>query len=391
MKLAVGRNVFFLAGAQALGSSGPPVIISLGGLVGLMLAPDKSLATLPVSLYTIGLALSTIPLAFFMRRQGRRAAYTIAGLMGIFAGLIAAYGVVNNSFLLFCLGTALTGANGAAVQSYRFAATDSARPEMRGRAVSMVMIGGLLGAVIGPQMAIWTRDMLPGIPFAGSFLGQAGLTLLALPMLLMLRTPPVGETSAIPGRPLLEIVRTPRFIMAAGTGIVSYALMSFVMTAAPLAMVGCGLSVGEAALGIQWHVLAMFAPSFFTGTLIDRFGAERVAASGLALIALGAVVAISGLGLYNFWGTLVLLGVGWNLGFLGATTMVASCHRPEERAKVQGLNDFLVFGAVALASLFSGGLVQSAGWNFIGWMTFPIVGAALLLIFLSSRADPRTA
>jgi predicted MFS family arabinose efflux permease len=386
-----GRNIYVLTCAQALGSAGPPVIISLGGMVGQLLAPAKTLATLPVSLYTIGVALSTIPMAMLMRRRGRRPDYFVGNFFGILGGLTAGAGIVAQNFLLFCLGTAMTGINGACVQSYRFAATDGAAPNMRARAIAMVMVGGLVAAVIGPQMVIWTRDAIPGIPFAGSFFGQAGLTLLALPILLMIRTPPVQSGAANQGRPLLEIAQNPRFITAVGTGVVSYGLMSFVMTSAPIAMVECGHTVGEAALGIQWHVLAMFGPSFFTGKLIERFGAERVTATGLFLIAVGAVVALSGLAVINFWATLVLLGIGWNFGFVGATTLVATCHRPEERNKVQGLNDFLVFGAVAIASLLSGGLVQSSGWTAIAWAILPIVAAAILLITLSSWHAQRQA
>lgn len=381
------RNVGLLTAAQALGASGPPIIISLGGLVGGMLADNKVLSTLPVSLYTIGVAAATVPLALATRGLGRRGVYLLGLVASAAAGLLAAYAIIHGSFALFCLSTLLAGINGACVQSYRFAAADSVGAGLRARTISTVMLGGLAAAVIGPQIVIWTRDLVPGISFAGSFLGLSVLPLLSLPLILMLRPPPLPADglAAQPGRPLREIVRDPRFLMSAGAGAISYAAMSLVMTAAPIAMVGCGHTIGEAALGIQWHVLSMFAPSFVTGRLIERFGDGRITALGLMLIAAAALVALSGLGLAHFWISLILLGVGWNFGFIGATTMLTKCHRVEERAKVQGFNDFLVFGSVALASLSSGGIVQAAGWSVLNWTVLPIIGVALLMLALVHR------
>lgn len=376
-------NIRLLAMAQALGGSSPPIVISLGGIVGMQLVENKALATLPVSLLNLGLALAIIPAAWLMRQQGRRNAYVIGCLFGVMAGLVAAGGIMAQSFLLFCLGTMLAGCYGAFVQNYRFAAADSAPDAGKARAISSVMVGGLFAAVIGPQTVIWTREMTPHAPFAASFIALSVLALLAIPVVGLLNSPP-PKAQVSGGRPLSEILRQPRLITAIIAGLVSYGLMSFVMTAAPMAMVACGHSVGEAALGIQWHVLAMFAPSFVTGRLIDRFGKESVTACGLALMAASAAIGLSGLSVAHFWIALVLLGVGWNLGFVGATALVTDCYRPEERAKVQAANDFLVFGSVAIASFSSGKLLSIGGWDLVNWIVFPACALALLLVGLQA-------
>ena len=385
-----GRNTALLVAAQSLGGASAPIVISLGGIVGQMLAADPTLSTLPVSLYNLGLALSTIPAALLMRRSGRRIAYVIGAALGCAAGLVAAMGILAQDFMLFCIGTAMAGFYGACVQSYRFAATDATPPAWRAQAISRVMIGGLIAAVIGPQLVIWTRDSMPAAPFAGSFFGQAALALLAIPLLAQLRMPaPAAPTAAAIGntRSLWEIARTPKFVTAVAAGVVSFGLMSFIMTASPMAMIGCGHTVGEAALGIQWHVLAMFVPSFFTGRLITRFGQYRITALGLGLIAASGLMALSGLALTQFWGSLVLLGVGWNFGFIGATAMLTDCYRPPERAKVQALNDFLVFGTVAAASFSSGRLLNTSGWDTINTLIFPLVTAVLMLLMWQARRE----
>ncbi|AJY44770.1 MFS transporter [Martelella endophytica] len=382
-------NIRILTIAQALGGAGPPIVISLGGIVGKTLASDPAFATIPVSLYNVGVAVGTLPAAYIMRRFGRRHGYVFGALIGIFGGLLAATAITIETFALFALATVLIGLFGAYIQSFRFAATDSVAAEHRATAISRVMVGGLAAAIIGPQVVIWTSDAIPGVPYAASFIGLSILAFLTL--LLATRLKPVAAAAPTPasgGRPLSKIVRAPRFILAAATGVVSYALMAFIMTATPLAMVACGHSVGQATLGIQWHVLAMFGPSFFTGRLIARFGKERIAATGLALIAGCAVIALSGLAVANFWLALVLLGVGWNFGFIGATAMIADCHTPEERGKVQGLNDFLIFGSTATASFLAGALVHiDNGWSLMNWLVFP----ATLAVFLPLLAVGRRA
>lgn len=374
------RNALVLASAQALGGASPAIVISLGGIVGSQLVSNQAFATVPVSLMQLGLACGVIPAAFLMRRLGRRSGYVIGALVGAVGASVAATGVAGRLFWLFCLGTFLCGLYSSYVQSYRFAAADTASESFKPRAISWVMIGGLAAAVIGPQSVYWTRDLTPATPFAASFLAQGALALLAIGVVLALRAPPVAEAKAGGGRPLSEIMRQPKFIASVIAALVAYGLMSFVMTAAPLAMVGCGHSVGDAALGIQWHVLSMFAPSFFTGRLIARFGKEKVTAAGLLLTALAAVVGLSGLSVAHFWITLVLLGIGWNFGFIGATALVTDCYRPQERVKVQAANDFLVFGSVAIASFSSGGLLSAGGWDSVNWLVFPPVAIALALV-----------
>ena len=379
-----------LVAAQSLGGASPPIIISLGGLVGQQLSSNPTASTLPVSIYQLGLALSTLPAAWIMNRMGRRAAYVLGAILGVISGVVAAQGIAHGNFITFCIGTALAGFYAACVQSYRFAATDMVPSDEQAKAISRVMIGGLIAAIIGPQVVIWTRDALPATPFAGSFYSQAVLALLALPLLMGLRLPPPQAKSASAGdaRPLGEIARTQQFIVACAAGVVSYGLMAFLMTAAPMAMVGCGHSVGEAAMGIQWHVLAMFVPSFFTGKLIARFGKRPITALGLLMIGAAGALALKGLDIFHFWGSLILLGVGWNFGFIGATALLTECYRPSERAKVQALNDFLVFGTVAVASFGSGQLLHSAGWNGINIGMLPLVAIVLILLGLQARNSP---
>lgn len=382
------RNAVVLACAQALGGSSPPIVISLGGIVGSQLVTDQTFATVPVSLMQLGIAVGVIPAAMLMRRLGRRNGYLIGALIGAAAASIAAAGTSTRLFWLFCLGTFACGLYGAFVQSYRFAAADAATEAFRPRAISWVMIGGIAAGVIGPQTVYWTRDLTPDAPFAASFLAQGCLALLAMLVILMLRAPPVAKAAMTGGRPLPEIMRQPKFIASVTAGLVTYGLMSFLMTAAPLAMIGCGHSVGDAALGIQWHVLAMFGPSFFTGRLIARFGKAQVTMAGLVLTAVAAIIGLHGLTVAHFWTALVLLGIGWNFGFIGATALVTDCYRPEERVKVQAANDFLVFGSVAIASFSSGGLLHAGGWESVNWLVFPPVAVALVLVAWQALSKP---
>ena len=381
------RNLSLLVAAQALGGASPPIIISLGGLVGQQLSSNPTATTLPVSIYQLGLALSTLPAAWLMQRLGRRWAYVLGAVLGVVSGIIAAQGIAQSDFVTFCIGTALAGFYAACVQSYRFAAADAVgAPHLQAKAISRIMVGGLIAAIIGPQVVIWTRDALPATPLAGSFYSQAALAALALPILLLLRLPaPQKQAIAGTARPLKAIAATPQFIEAAAAGVVSYGLMAFLMTAAPMAMVGCGHSVGEAALGIQWHVLAMFGPSFFTGRLIGRFGQRKITALGLVMIAASGLLALMGEGLSEFWGSLILLGVGWNFGFIGATAMLTACYTPAERTKVQALNDFLVFGTVAIASFGSGQLLHSVGWSGINIGMQPLVVIVLAIMAWQAR------
>ncbi|MDO6681063.1 MFS transporter [Oceanobacter sp. 5_MG-2023] len=375
------RNLGKLFSAQALGGSSAPIIISIGGLVGQRLTPDPALATLPVSLYGIGVALAMIPVAMLMKNAGRKATYLIGTLVCVVAAALAASAIANTSFWLFCAALGLTGFYGACVQNYRFAAADLVPDSHKANAISLIMLGGLAAAIIGPQTVYWTQNLWESAPFAASFIAQGVLALFAIPILLSLRLPPprrrhISEHT----RSLWQIAKTPGFIVAALAGTVSYSLMSFIMTAAPIAMVHEGHSSGTATLGIQWHILAMFAPSFFTGRLISRFGARWITALGLMLLFTSAATAMSGMEVMHFWGSLILLGLGWNFGFIGATNLLTKTYRPEEKSKVQALNDLLVFGTVALASLGAGRQFNLYGWYELNLITFPVIAITLLLL-----------
>jgi MFS family permease len=380
------RNAMVLAVAQALAGGNNTVIVSTASIVGAVLAPDKALATLPITAMVIGMWFGTLPVGALARRFGRRFALQTGSVFGVLSGLISYSAVMNGQFWLLLVGTFCGGLYAAAHQSYRFAAADTASEAFRPKVVSWVLAGGVFAAVIGPQLVIFTKDLLSPHMFAASYLGQCACALIAALVLMFVKMPPLAVTRVENPRPLAEIVRAPRFIVAVACGMASYAMMNMLMTSAPLAMVGCGHSVTDATLGIQWHVLAMYAPSFVTGGLIARFGIERITGIGLSLIALAAAVAISGITVAHFWSALVLLGVGWNLAFIGATTMVTECHRAEERNKVQAFNDFLIFGSMAVSSFSSGQMLEYLGWQAINEVIFPtifVVGA--MLAWLTAR------
>jgi predicted MFS family arabinose efflux permease len=380
------RNAMVLAVAQALAGGNNTVIVSTASIVGAVLAPDKGLATLPITCMVIGMWFGTLPIGWLARRFDRRFALQCGSVFGILSGLISFAAVMVGSFWLLLFGTFCGGLYAAAHQSYRFAAADTASEAFRPKVVSWVLAGGIFAALIGPQLVIFTKDMLPPHLFAASYLGQSVCALLAAIVLTFVKVPPVAPKRVDASRPLSEIARTPRFMVAVACGVASYAMMNMVMTSAPLAMIGCGHSVTDATLGIQWHVLAMYGPSFVTGSLIARFGVERITALGLVLIALAAAVGVAGISVAHFWTDLVLLGLGWNLAFIGATTMVTQCHRPEERNKVQSFNDFLIFGSMAVSSFSSGQMLAYLSWPAINEVVFPtVLVAGALLIWLTMR------
>ena len=384
-------DVLRLAIAQALAGANSAVVFAIGAIVGNMLAPSKALATLPLSVFVVGMAACTLPAGAIAQRHGRRAAFLTGTGCGVLAGLLAALAVVLGSFWLFCAATLFGGAYAAVVLSFRFAAADCVPPERRSRALSAVMAGGVFAGVIGPQLVTYTMDLWQPYQFAATCLAQAAVAALSALVLLGVRVPMPTAAEVAGGRPLGAIVRQPRFITAVICGVVSYTIMNFIMTAAPLAMRLCGLSQETSNLGLQWHIIAMFAPSFFTGRLIARFGAPSVVAAGLALTAASAAIGLMGVDVAHFWLTLILLGVGWNFGFVGASALVLECHRPEERTRVQSLNDFIVFGTMAVGSFASGGLLTTYGWNTVLWVSFfPLAMAvAALLITASFRPGPR--
>lgn len=389
------RNAVLLAIAQALGGASASIVIASASLVGAsLLGADKSLATLPVSSFVLGTAFGTLPAGAIMHRFGRRAGFVGSAMLGILSGLVSAYAIFQADFLLFCFGVMASGFVSAFVQQYRFAAADTASDAFRPKAISFVLAGGVAAGIIGPQTVINTADLFDPIMFAGTYIAQAGLALISLVILsfISIPRPARGPVAAGASRPMRQIMAQPRFIVAAACGITSYALMSLVMTATPLAMIGCGLTQTDAAHAIQWHVLAMFGPSFFTGHLIARFGRERIVVVGLALLAGCAVVALAGVDVANFWIALVLLGLGWNFGFIGATAMLTDVYRPAERNKVQAVNDFLVFGFVAAASFSSGALLHAFGWATVNWLVFPFTLLCVILLVwlvLSERSASR--
>jgi len=393
---AARRNVGLLAVAQAILGSAPPLAFAVGGLAGFqMLGADKSLSTAPLTGFNIGVAIGAIVVAAASRVLGRRESFMIGALMGALGSALAAFALIQSNFWLFAFSLLLMGVSGGFTQKIRFAAADASPSFYKGKAISWILAAGIISAIAGPQIAIWFKDALAPVTFAGAFLAMVPLLLCAIGVLFFLRLPTLADkkaevSQAGPTRPLREIVMTQRFMTGMICGISSYALMTFMMTGAPLAMVvGCGFSSELATLGIQWHVIAMFAPSFFTGVLITRFGAEKIVAAGLLILMSCAVVAHWGIALWNFWGALVLLGIGWNFGFIGATAIVASSYRPAEADKVQGFHDIILFSTVALSSFSSGKVFTAFGWSVMNLVIWPVTITCLLLVLLQLRAASR--
>jgi predicted MFS family arabinose efflux permease len=384
------RNVAVLFAAQALLGAQGTVHIILGGLAGALLASNRALATLPISILVL-VTMFTAPLAsLVMGRYGRRFGFLVGSLAGAIGGALSAYALVASSFALLVLGAAVTGISQSSQGFFRFAAADTATDEFKPKAISWVMAGGLVSALLGPEIVRLTGDALAPTPFAGAYAAIVAVNIVGAVVLIFLRipVPPRPSSAADTGRPLAAIFRTPKVVTAVVCAMVSFAIMNLVMTSTPLAMVGHGFSPDHAADVVRWHVVAMFAPSFFTGTLIARLGVVRVITLGLVLLGVCAAVALSGADLHRFYAALVILGLGWNFSFVGATSLLATAHSPAEQAKVQGLNDFLVFGLVSIASFSSGALLNSHGWNAVQIAVFPglAVGAVVLVwLWLTRR------
>jgi len=390
------RNVGILVAAQALLGSQMSMIFVVGGLAGGMLAPNPCLATLPISLIVFG-SMTTAPwLAAYMQRHGRRAGFLVGTIGGAAGGALSAWALYVGSFPLFLAGSYLTGIYMSAQNFYRFAATDGVSESFRAKAVSYVLAGGLLSAIFGPQLNKLVQTAFV-VPFVGTYLAVIAINIVGAFLFFGLDLPkPVQRVRGAPraGRSRMELLRDPKVITAVICGMVSYSLMNLVMTSTPLAVVGCGFTENRASDIVSAHVVAMFAPSFFTGHLIARFGTERIIALGLLILAGAGVVALSGVTLGNFFGALVLLGIGWNFGFIGATTLLASAHTEEERGTAQGMNDMIVFGCVTLASLASGGLMNCTGgtaqegWTAVNLAMVPflaLAGGALIWLALKPR------
>ncbi len=390
LPLAVqNKNILRLAAAQALAGANSVVFYATGAIVGNAIAPSPSLATLPITLFVLGMAASILPFGALARTRGRKAAFRLGTGAGMVTGLAAALAVVLNSFLLFCLAAMLGGAYAAVALSFRFAATDGVAPARRARALSLVMGGGVAAGIIGPMLVTGTMHLWPAHTFAVTFLAQALVAVLAAFLLRGVTPAEPTAASVRGGRPLREIVRQPGFATTVFSGAVAYMVMNFLMTAAPLSMYMHGLSQQAANLGIQWHVMAMYGPGFFTGRLIQRFGAVRMAAAGLLITAASVAVGLSGLGVYHYWLSLILLGIGWNFGFTGASAKIIDFHRPEEKTQVQSLNDFLVFGVMIVGSFSSGVLLNAFGWNAVLWGSLVPVAVALLTLLLRPLSPSR--
>lgn len=377
------RNVIVLIMAQAILGAQMPMIFTIGGLAGQMLSPTPCLATLPISMIVLGSMLTATPMSALMARFGRRAGFWIGTAGGALGSAVGAAGLYYASFPLFLAGSLLTGIYMSAQGFYRFAAADTASDAFRPKAISWVMAGGLVSAILGPQLVKATTDSL-AVTFLGTYLAVIAINILgaALFLFLDIPRPPARQPGEVPqGRSRAEMLRDPKIAVAIICAMVSYALMNLVMTSTPLAVVGCGYEKANAADVVSAHVLAMFVPSFFTGHLIARFGAPAIMGTGLAILAGAGAVALSGVALEQFFVALVLLGIGWNFGFIGATALLSSAHAPEERGRIQGINDLVVFGGVTFASLASGGLMNCSGTSVIaGWQAVNIAMLPFLVL-----------
>ena len=394
------RNVAVLVAAQAILGGQMPMMFIVAGLAGSMLSGNPCFATLPISLIVFG-SMTTAPwLSPLMQKYGRKTGFFVGAIAGALGAAVSAYGLYIASFMIFSIGAYLSGIYMSAQGFYRFAATDTASDGFRPKAISYVMAGGLISAILGPQLNKLVQDASV-IPFFGSYIAIIGLNLVGMFLFLILRLPKgtANEPKVIaqtPPRSRKELLRDPKILVAISCGMVAYALMNLVMTSTPLAVVGCGLTKNNANDIVSAHVIAMFLPSFFTGHLITRFGVERIMGLGLIILAGAGIVALSGMELSNFFVALMLLGLGWNFGFIGATTLLTGAHAPHERGRVQGMNDAIVFGCVTIASIASGGLMNCTGgsviqgWAAVNYAMVPfllLAGTALLwMVMINKRA-----
>jgi MFS family permease len=381
-------NIGLLAFCQALLLCNGVTLIAVNGLVGLKLAPTPELATLTVTGYVVGTALTTLPASYFMKRYGRRAGFMFGALLGILGGGVSALATSIGSFWLLCLGTLLAGTYNAFGQQYRFAAADMATSDWKAKAISFTLAGGILGGFVGPAAGEWTRNLW-SVQFAATYAMLSVFALIALVIASRLRIPDMGQAAgAQGGRPWGQIARQPVFVVAVLAAALGYGTMNLLMAATPLAMDMCGLPFGDAAFVLQWHVIGMYAPSFFTGALIRRWGVLNLLLVG-ALLLFGCIgIALSGEDLMHFWWALLLLGIGWNFLYIGGTTLLTETYRPEERAKVQGSNDFIVFGVQAVSSVSAGALILGSGWqtlNLLAILGVALVALAVATLWLARR------
>lgn len=393
--IGINRNVRLLSVAQALMMSATSLIITSSALVGAALAPTKALATLPLALQFIAIMLTSIPAAMLLKRLGRRQGFRLSTILGLSGGALATTAIITQSFWLFALGTMLVGSFNAFANYYRFTAADSVDTSNKSRAISWVLAGGVIAALIGPNLANLAKDWITSAPFAGSYAAMTGLYVLSFITLSFLRLPEESAAAAEateepPARTLKTIASQPRFIVALACGMLGYATMSFLMTATPLSMQHHNHNFSDTAFVIQWHVLGMFVPSFFTGSLIARFGVLRIMTLGAIFGLLCITINLLGTSLWHFWLALLLLGVSWNFLFIGATTLLTETYQQNERARAQSINDFAIFSCVALASLSAGTLQHLFGWAAVNMGSIPILLVILsMLAWLSFQEKPK--
>jgi MFS family permease len=377
------RNVGLLAACQAMLMTNNATLIAVNGLAGLALAPNPSLATLPVTCWVVGGALATMSASQYMKKVGRKSGLIQGAAIGIVGAAICAAAVWQASFWLLCFGALVFGGFNAFGQYYRFVATEVAPPDFRATAVSLVLAGGLVGGILGPTTSRVTVDLISP-QYTGAYLALILFILVTMALLTRIRIPELSAAEqAATGRPFSEIARQPKYVVAVMAGAISYGVMNFLMTSTPIAMRVCGHPYGDAAFVISAHVVAMFAPSFFTGPLIKRLGVVQVMLAGAALNIASVGTALAGIEVANFWWSLVLLGVGWNFLYIGATTLLTETHRPEERAKAQGANEFAIFAMMTLSSFASGMIVTNAGWDKVNYAASPLIAVVILaLVYL---------
>ncbi|MBK9117835.1 MAG: MFS transporter [Betaproteobacteria bacterium] len=379
------RDVFLLACCQALLLTNAAGLISMNALVGYSLVDVKTIATLGATTYVLGSALSTMPMSLWMGRVGRRRGFMTGALINVGGCAIAVAALSLKSFALYCVATAVIGIYNAIGLQYRFAAAEVAAPADKARAISLVLAGGIVGGFLGPAITRWGRDLFAA-PFLGSFVMLAGVALVALAVQSQVHVPkPHAAERAGGGRPLRVIVRQPVFVVAALSGALGYGLMNLLMTATPLAMDFCSLPYAQAAFVISWHVVGMYAPGFFTGSLIDRFGVLNVILLGVVVMAAGAAVALTGNTLTHFLVALVLVGVGWNFMYTGGTALLTESYAPAEKARTQGANDFIVFSTMAVSSFASGAMVSAAGWEAMNWSALPVLAVVAVTVVWYAR------
>ncbi|GLR62590.1 MFS transporter [Marinospirillum insulare] len=384
--------VWGLALGQALLISGNILLVSVTALIGQQIAPSASLITLPVALQFLGLMGVTLPAAHLMRWLGRKIGFLMGNIIGVAGAILAYNSLVIESFALFCLSTFLLGMAIGVGQQYRFAAVESCQPQQSARAIALVMGGGVLAAVLGPNLAVWSQGFFPSSEFIGAFAVLVGLYVFTMLLIvsLPLKKPSAAEQQK-GGRSYAQLLRQPILVAAVASGSIGYGIMVLVMTATPLAMKNLGYEFSDIASIIQWHVLGMFLPSFITGRLITRFGTVPIIQLGCALLLFCVLVAQLGTSYWFFWVALVALGVGWNFTFIGATSLLTLTYLPNEKAKVQGMNDFLVFGFSAAGALLAGHLQHWLGWEMLNLVMLPPIAFAMWVVWISRRSHKRNA